>query len=135
MPILRAIAQRHSALAFLLVAVALFAKAVVPAGYMVSADTRILSVQICAASTGHALDPVRIAVPVEGAAGKGGGLEARQDCAFGSLSMASLGGADPALLLAAIAFVLALGFAPRQAPPARPALRLRPPLRAPPLPA
>ena len=40
--------------------------------------------------------------------------------------------ADPALLLAAIAFLFALGFAPLPVPPLRRLSRLRPPLRGPP---
>ncbi len=47
--------------------------------------------------------------------------------------MASLAGADALLLAAALAFILALGFAPATAPRPRRAVWLRPPLRGPPL--
>jgi len=43
-----------------------------------------------------------------------------------------MGGTDPVLLAAAIAFILALGFAPPHALHAVTPARLRPPLRAPP---
>ena len=95
---------------------------------------KVLTVQVCADSIGQHLT-TQIVIPPSGVPsghhgdqGKGEGT-----CTFSALSMASLAGADAALLVLALAFILALGFAP-QAPPLRerPAY-LRPPLRGPPL--
>jgi hypothetical protein len=124
--------RNHPALAMLLVAAALAVKAMVPAGFMVGSDARTITVQICADTFGgHQARQITLTIP-----GKHDGgadhAKAAASCPFGALAMAGLGGADPVLLAAAIAFILALGFAaPRTLQAARPA-RLRPPLRAPP---
>ena len=61
-----------------------------------------------------------------------GGKQGKAECPFASLSMASMTGADPALLSLALAFILALGFAstPNHLP--KRVYHLRPPLRGPP---
>ncbi|MBC2666815.1 hypothetical protein H7F51_14955 [Novosphingobium flavum] len=132
MTLLRAFLRDHRKLASLVLAMALLMKALVPAGYMVESGSRVLAVAICAdASGGHFT--LQIVIP-----GKTDG-EARHDkaegtCAFSALAMGALGGADPALLLIALAFILLLGLAPAPARRKGPA-RLRPPLRGPPVPA
>jgi hypothetical protein len=129
---LRTLLLRHRAFALLLVAAALCIKAVVPAGLMVGSERKVLTVEICADTLGTHL--VRqIAVPIGGRAdGKIGAHQSDTTCPFGALAMASLGGADAALLAAALAFVMALGLAPRVAPLVSTPARLRPPLRGPP---
>jgi hypothetical protein len=127
MSALRAFLFRHRLLALWLVAAALCVKMVVPAGFMVSSDAKVLTIRICADSMGN--DGIaKVAVPMTGTAGK----SAKGECAFGALSMAMAAGADPALLALALAFILLLGFAPVPAPRLQRLARLRPPLRGPP---
>lgn len=123
----------HRRLAWLLVAMALAMKVVVPAGYMIGVQDKVLTVEICSEASGQHLTK-QITIPHDG---KGTDTPAQQGkadgtCAFLSLSMAAWGGADFALLALALAFILLLGFVP-----VAPALRerpayLRPPLRGPP---
>lgn len=129
---LRAYVLRHHLLAMVLVGAALCLRMVMPAGYMVAPDAKVLTISICVDSLDH--DAIaQIAIPMKGTAGKTGG-STKGDCAFSSLSMASTAGADAALLALALAFIIALGFAPAPAPRPRRLARLRPPLRGPPLP-
>jgi hypothetical protein len=130
----RALTRRHARLALGLVALALAMKALVPAGFMLSAaGDRFLTVTICADASGVAKQ-VRIAIPAKGEAGSdhSEAADKSQPCAFAGLGHAALGGADPVLLAAALAFILLIGFAPLRAPPTRDIPFLRPPLRGPP---
>lgn len=131
MHLLRIILVRHRTLAALMLAAALCLKAVLPTGYMVGQQSKVLTVQLCDASSGHAA--VRhIAIPMKDGRGHGKGLKTQGDCAYGSLSMASATGSDPALLLLAVAFILALGFAPVRISAPKRISHVRPPLRGPP---
>ena len=131
---LRAFSHRYAQLTLVLVALALAVKALVPAGYMISSTgERFLTVTICADASGTPKQ-MRIAIPDKNEKG-GDHSEAgdkSQPCAFSGLGHAALGGADPVLLAAALAFILLVGLAPLRAPPARDIPFLRPPLRGPP---
>jgi hypothetical protein len=102
---------------------------------MISAsDEQFLTVTICADASGTPKQ-MRIALPSKGGDAGGDHSEAAskaQPCAFAGLGHGALGGADPVLLAAALAFILLVGFAPLRAPPARDIAFLRPPLRGPP---
>jgi hypothetical protein len=126
----RALILRHCVLAVLGVMAALSMKMVVPTGFMIGNETRVLTVQICdEAFTGY---PVKqLVIPMKDGGGESG-KHGKGDCPFTALSMASLTGADAALLALALVFILALGFAPLQTHSAKPFLHLRPPLRGPP---
>lgn len=131
---LRALIHAHARFALVLLALALVVKAVVPAGFMIApAAERFLTVTICSDATGLA-QQMKIALPSKDA-GKSDRAETSaksQHCAFAGLGHAALGGADPLLLAAAIAFILLIGLAPLAALPARALPFLRPPLRGPP---
>lgn len=131
---LRALSHRYAQLTLVLVALALAVKALVPAGYMISSNgERFLTVTICADASGTPKQ-MRIAIPDKNETG-GDHSEAAdksQPCAFAGLGHAALGGADPLLLAAALAFILLVGLAPLRNPPARDIPFLRPPLRGPP---
>ncbi|WP_404478917.1 hypothetical protein [Novosphingobium sp. BL-52-GroH] len=131
MDTLRTFFRQHSALAFGLIALALCLKIFVPSGYMIAQDTRTITVQICHDASGEGPD-LTIAVPVKGANDDAPGKPAKGECPYGALSMASLGGADPVLLALALAFILALGFAPVRLAIATGFANIRPPLRGPP---
>lgn len=122
---------RHLALALLLAA--FFIRAIIPAGFMVSAvsDT-VLSVTICSdASAG--LKQMQLVIPgKKPASGHSDGMEKAQHCAFSSLSKAADGAADAALLALAFAFILVLGLAPVRRLAFQRNPYLRPPLRGPP---
>jgi hypothetical protein len=131
---LRALTHTYARLSLVLVVLALAVKALVPAGYMISSTgERFLTVTICADASGTPKQ-MRIAIPDKNEKG-GDHSEAgdkSQPCAFSGLGHAALGGADPVLLAAALAFILLVGLAPLRAPPARDIPFLRPPLRGPP---
>lgn len=128
---IRAMIRRNGTLAALLLAFALLFKLLVPAGYMVSSENMVLTVIICADSTGEQLTR-QISIPMKDTAAPDHD-PAKSECPYASLTMGMLGGVDPALLATAIAFVLALGFLPQTSLDARESPRLRPPSRGPPL--
>ena len=128
----RAILYRHRALALWLVAFALLAKALIPAGYMVGqSSTRTFDIIVCSDPTGMPVAQ-KLVIPFENKGEHDGKQAAKGDCAFTALAYGAAPATDPALLLAAIAFILALGFASLPAPPLRRVPHLRPPLRGPP---
>lgn len=124
---------RHRALCIMMVAAMLCLRALVPTGYMIASDAKVLTVQICADATGQVMT-TQIAIPMERKAGgqqsdhgKGEGV-----CPYSALSMASLASVDAVLLAIAIALILALGIAPARQSRAWRVFHLRPPLRGPP---
>lgn len=128
----RLLIRRYPIIAALIFAAALALRVLVPGGYMpVAADNRIL-VQICT-GTPDGPDAMLMAIP---------GLEHKQQpgnaaqgkCAYADLAEAMTGGADPVLLAAALAFALALALSLALTLPPMKRVRLRPPLRGPPLP-
>lgn len=111
-------------------------KAVIPAGFMISpADGPLmLSVTVCDASS-PGLAKMEIAMPMKaGHQGHRNDESAKHnDCAFTSLTGGALAGADPGLIDALLAFILALAFLPLGALLVRQAAYLRPQTRAPPV--
>lgn len=131
---LRAFSHRYAQLTLVLVVLALAVKALVPAGHMISSNgERFLTVTICDDASGTP-KIMRIAIPDknEKGADHSEAADKSQPCAFSGLGHATLGGADPLLLAAALAFILLVGLAPLRAPPAHDIPFLRPPLRGPP---
>lgn len=130
----RAYFLKHQRLAFALVALALLVKAIVPAGFMVMPTNGTIMVSVCSGQ-----GPQMVALELNGGSDHSsdhGGQDstaADHPCAFSGLSLAAAPGADPALLGAAIAFILSLAFLPVVSRPRRSPSRLRPPLRAPPV--
>lgn len=133
---LRALTRRNAQLTLVLLLLALGVRALVPAGFMVTpAGERFLTVTICSDATGV---PKQMQIAIPGKPDAGGdhaeAADKGQPCAFTGLGHAMLSGADPALLAAALAFILLIGLAPLPALPTRDILFLRPPLRGPPTP-
>lgn len=130
---MRFLTQSYPKLALLLLAVTLLAKAIVPSGYMIGGNFKTLTVVICADSSGGVITQ-QLAVPIKPVPGNASG-EGKKDsgtCAFASLSSGSLAPTAIELLAAALAFILALGFAAQAAPHRTAIAWLRPPLRGPP---
>ena len=131
MSVMRAFLMRHRALALLVVMAALCMKIVVPTGFMIGQNSKVLTVQICDEVFGnHAVK--QIVIPMKDGGSDSGQKQGKGECPFASLSMASMTGADPALLALALAFILALGFAPARITLPKRVSHLRPPLRGPP---
>jgi hypothetical protein len=130
---LRIFFRDHARLTLVLLALALAVKAVVPAGFMLAAGgDRFLTVTICSDASGI---PQQMTIALPHKAGSSGDEvqgDTGQPCAFSGLGHAALGGADPLLLAASLAFILLVGLAPLPALPARDVPFLRPPLRGPP---
>lgn len=131
---LRALCLRHRTLAIFVALAALCLKALMPAGYMIGSDSRVITIEICADASNH-LASQSLVIPVKTTRGQTGQGSAANDgaCPYGALSMAGLGGVAPQLLAAAIAFILALGFVAVSPPPQSRRPYFTPPLRAPPV--
>lgn len=128
---LRALLFRNRTAAILVVLAALCMKIVVPTGFMIGQGANVLTVEICADASGDHLTK-QIVIPMKDGGEKSGGKQSKGECPFSSLSMGSLAGTDVALLALALAFILALGFAPVRYSRLKDASFLRPPLRGPP---
>ncbi|HEX7751282.1 MAG TPA: hypothetical protein VF440_02680 [Novosphingobium sp.] len=119
--------------AVLLVVLALAAKALVPAGFMIGIEAKVLTVQICADAQGASFTR-QIVVPQRPHGDDGGAAHGKADtpCAWSALSLDAASGTDAALLALALAFIVAVAlWSATSAPPAR-TTYLRPPLRGPP---
>lgn len=130
----RALTRRNAQFTLVLLALALAVKALLPAGYMISATgERFLTVTICADASGT---PKQMQIAISDKDDAGGdhseAADKGQPCAFSGLGHAALSGVDPVLLAVALAFILLVWLAPLRAPPARDIPFLRPPLRGPP---
>jgi hypothetical protein len=118
----------HRRWAAALIALALLAKLVVPAGFMLNAGAGTITVELC---SGTGVQKVEMVLP---------GQPAQHDqqntadspCTFAGLAAPALGGADPIQLAIAIAFIVAVDFLPVPVARPRDAAYLRPPLRGPP---
>lgn len=125
---LRALLLRHRAIFATVLALALAIKALVPAGYMLSATSHSFTVTVC---SGMAGEQTVITIPGKPRDAEKNAMD-RQQCHASAFDHAAMGGTDPFLLATAIAFILALGFAPVSIP-ARRSIRFQtPPLRGPP---
>ncbi|MBQ1497614.1 MAG: hypothetical protein IIZ38_04795 [Sphingomonas sp.] len=127
----RVFLKEHRWLALWLIAAALAVKALVPQGYMLAdSGGKTLTVAIC---DGNGPATMTIDVPMAPDHAKApDGTKQDGGCAYSSLGHAMTGGADPVLLLAAIAFLLALGFAPAAQPMIRRRAFAQPPAQGPP---
>ncbi len=124
----------------MLLAAALLLRVLVPAGFMPMETPGGVVLTLC---SGHG-PAAQASAPHHGHGGSAHhaaaqdrddaqGYEAR--CAFADLALPAIGGAGPALLAAALAFVMARALRRARILPPRAARHLRPPSHAPPLPA
>ncbi|WP_244552297.1 hypothetical protein [Allosphingosinicella indica] len=112
----------------LILAAALALRVLVPGGYMPTVKSGTIIVTIC---TGSPDGRKTMEMTIPGLEHKAGSA-AEGKCAYADLAQALTGSADPVLLAAAIAFILALALIRAPLPPILPAPHLRPPLRGPP---
>ena len=127
----RALFLHNRRLAVLLVALALCMKAFVPAGYMLDGHASVLTVHICGDSLAQPVTRL-LTIPTSGHGDDSQKSHADSPCQFSGLGHAMLGGGDSLQLLIALAFILAVGFAPIAASAFERFHHLRPPLRGPP---
>lgn len=133
---LRSILIRYPALAFAILVAALALRLLVPAGFMPAAGKGAFAIEICSGygpqmSTGQPTAMAH-AMAMPGMAHHDDTATSMSPCAFSDLAQAAIGGVDPILLVAAIAFAVMLGLFSGSALPQRIVPRLRPPLRGPP---
>jgi NAD/NADP transhydrogenase beta subunit len=126
---LRAFFLRHRGMALAVIALVLAMKALVPTGYMIGSDARVLTVQVC---DGFADGAKSVAIAVKGHGDAGKATHDQTACPYAGMTHAGLTGADAIQLADALAFILLLGFVAAGFTVPRPLVRLRPPLRAPP---
>jgi hypothetical protein len=131
---IRIFLRRYPALALAVLALALAVKAMVPAGYMLAADSKSLSLTVTVC-TGMDTMQKTIEIPVHKSQdGKSSHEQAGDSpCAFTALSHALLGGADGILLALALLFIVTVGFGSITPNLVQKWRRLRPPLRGPPV--
>ena len=103
----RALALSHRWLAALALAMALMLRVLVPAGFMPGGDGS-LTMKICAEPG----TTITLALPLKGGDHRGDPARADAPCGFAAMGQALLGSADPLVLAALAAFILALGLAP-----------------------
>lgn len=129
----RALIHNRRSLALLLILCALFMKALVPTGYMVGSASKMLTIEVCADGKTPALSR-QIVIPMKQGLPDPTGEHGKMDgqCAFSSLAMSGLAGADPIQLALALAFILVLGLSAAPLPLPSRTSHLRPPLRGPP---
>ncbi|MGB5077922.1 MAG: hypothetical protein WBO17_10620 [Sphingorhabdus sp.] len=133
MKVLRAINIQQRSWVIILLALALFVRAVIPTGYMVAPTSLKLTVQVCAEMLTEQTK-IEIEVPLTkgGRSDQSDHGQKSSPCAFSALSMASTAGDDSPLLILALAMMLA-ATAAIGAPLLRQQIaHLRPPLRGPP---
>ncbi|QJQ33197.1 hypothetical protein GV829_12740 [Sphingomonas lacunae] len=125
---LRIFFLRHRSVFAIMLALALAMKAFLPAGYMLSPTSDSFTVSVCSGMAGQ---QTMITIPKQPRDAEKNAVD-RHACHAGAADQLTLGGADPFLLATAIAFILALGFAPVSVPERRSLRFQTPPLRGPP---
>ena len=133
----RTLIVRHAGLLIGLLACTLLLKMVVPFGYMPAMVDGRIAIVVC-----PGVAPITAAVPAHDMAMPGmhhdrpdeqGHGKPEMPCAFAGLNAATLAPIDIGLLVAAIAFVFLRAIRTPAIPARDSRLRLRPPLRAPPI--
>lgn len=127
---LRILFRRHATIALMIVGLALGVRALVPAGYMTMASPGGLTVALCSGVAGKT---VTIALPGHGGRQEHGKTQADSPCAFTALGQATGSAVDTILLAIAVAFIISVALRLADAPAIAGYVRMRPPLRGPPL--
>lgn len=137
MRLLRSALLKHPLLAVAVGLAGLMLRLAVPAGFMPSLHHGQLILTICsgygttAAQQSH---QKTLQLPATEHHGQNQ-PDPDASCAFADLALPLIGGADPVQLAAALLFIIAAALFVAAVLPPRTGLRLRPPLRGPPLPA
>ena len=131
---MRAITFQQRSWIIVILAMALFVRAVIPAGYMVAPSSLKLTVQVCAdGASGQTSVEIEVPLSEGGQRDKKNHGQTSGPCAFSALSMASMAEDHSPLLIEALATIVAT-IITNGAPHLQHQTRhLRPPLRGPPL--
>ena len=78
MNLMRAFFMRHCALACMLVVAALCMKVLVPAGFMIGPNSKVLTVQICSDGSGHSIT-TQLVIPMKGEPNDSSGMQGKGD--------------------------------------------------------
>ena len=134
MTALRAINLQQRSWFIMILALALFVRAVIPAGYMVAPSSLKLTVQICAEGlTQQSKIEIEVPLSQSGQSDKSDHEQKSGPCAFSALSMASMAGDHSPFVIIALANILVTVIT-NGAPHLQHQTRhLHPPLRGPPL--
>lgn len=127
----RTLLRRHRALAALALAFMLAVRLLMPSGFMLAPEAKVLTVVICTGVVGDHQTAQLVIPQDKHEAGHEAGKS--DPCPYSALSMASTAGAHGPLLAAALAFILTLGFVAIVAIQRKKAAHLRPPSRGPPV--
>lgn len=121
MEALRTLVGDHRKLAGLILGLSLIMKALIPAGFMLGAEGKVLTVEICTGVAGeHLTKPVVLPIDGKSQGSKASHDRAGETCPFTGLAMSAVGGADANLLQAALLFIILRSFLPLlQLPPER----------------
>lgn len=136
---LRHLLASNRSIAVLILAAALVLRVLVPPGFMPMVEQGRISIVICpdgGPQTAQGASPAMAHGPMthgERKAPEDEHGKAEPSCVFTGLAAPALAGTDPLLRAAAILFILLLAVRTPERVPVRLALRLRPPLRGPPL--
>lgn len=132
MAVLRILIRRYPVFAVVVIAAALAMKLAVPAGFMPHFSGSTMTLQIC---NGMGTTAITVPVPGKGDTDKGRGHEkpGESPCAYSGLNAPALSGADPVILVLALALAFLVGLLAPASIDAPRIDRLRPPLRAPPI--
>jgi hypothetical protein len=135
--VLRRLILGHRRVAALLCVAALALRLLVPGGYMVAEQSGRITITLCPTTVPQPVRSMTMAMPgMHGEMPDHGKQQdhgkAEMPCAFSGLSAQALGAADPILVVAAIAFIMAAGLQRARPRAIRRASYLRPPLRGPP---
>lgn len=130
---MRALAIQQRSWFIVIIALALFVRALIPNGYMIAPSSLKLTVQICAGETsGQTNREIEVPLSKNEQSDKSGHPEKSAPCGFSVLSMASIADDHSPLKILALADILAT-IVESGAPILRhQTLYLRPPLRGPP---
>lgn len=134
MSLMRAITLQRRSWFIMILALAFFVRALIPAGHMVAPSSLTLTVQICADGA-SGLTSVDIQVPLSSGGQRDTSNHGQKSapCAFSSLSMASITGDHWPLLIVALATIVTTIITNGAPQLQRQAHHIRPPLRGPPL--
>jgi hypothetical protein len=131
---MRAITFQQRSLVIAILALALFVRAVIPAGFMVAPSSLKLTVQVCAdGASGQTSVQIEVPLSKGGQRDKSDHGQKSRPCAFSALSMASMAGDHRPLLIVALATIVATIITNCASHLQQQAHHLRPPLRGPPL--
>jgi hypothetical protein len=130
---MRAITFQQRSWVIVILALALFIRAVIPAGFMVAPSSLKLTVQVCAdGASGKTSVQIEVPLSKGGQRDKSDHGQKSEPCAFSALSMASMATDHSPLLIAALATIVATIITNGAPHLQHQTHYLRPPLRGPP---